>query len=270
MEQYSVLMTVYKKDNSDYFVQSVNSMLNQTILTNDFVLVCNGELTEELNHHINQYVNQNGGLFHVFRLPENVGLGKALKAGVPLCKNELIARMDDDDISHLDRCEKQLAYFKANPNVDILSSYVYEFEDDPTKATREKKVPLCHNDIVSYSKRRNPFNHSAIMLRKSALLSAGNYSEMRTNQDVDTWLRMLNSGCIGANIGESLVDFRFAKDTYRRRKTWNNTKLMIDVWKSFYKRQYCSLKDYLYVTMVQIAVFIMPTFVLRLLYDRAR
>lgn len=270
MENYSVLMTVYKKDSPEFFKTSVDSMLNQTVMTNDFVLVCDGELTDELNNLINNYEQKYKNLFNVVRLPSNIGLGCALAQGILECKNELVARMDDDDISHKDRCEKQLNFFANNPDIDLLSSYVSEFEHNPLEPIRIKKVPTKQNEILKFSKRRNPFNHSAVMVKKSSLIDAGNYSVMRTNQDVDTWVRMLNQGYVGANIDEVLVDFRFDNNTYSRRKNWKNVKLMIDVWKNFYKKGYCSYSDYLYVLCIQIGVLIIPQKILHWAYDNFR
>ena len=268
--EYSVLMTVYKKDSPEFFLQSVSSMLHQTVKTNDFVLVCDGELTEELESAINSAFKGNEDILNLVRLPRNVGLGKALHDSLPLCKNDWVARMDDDDISHPDRCEKQLNYIREHPEISILGSYVNEFVDDPAAPIRVKEVPIEIEDIKRFSKRRNPFNHSTLMIKKNDILQAGNYSIMRTNQDVDTWIRVLNKGYIGANIDQALVDFRFDKNTYKRRKEWKNIKLMIDVWKNFYKQDYCSLLDYLYVICTQLAVFIMPNKLLQWVYDHMR
>ena len=56
MENYSVLMTVYKKDNPMFVKQSIDSVLAQTILTDDFLLICDGPLTNELDELINTHV----------------------------------------------------------------------------------------------------------------------------------------------------------------------------------------------------------------------
>ena len=108
------------------------------------------------------------------------------------------------------------------------------------------------------------------MIKKSDVLAAGNYSTMRTNQDVDTWIRVINKGYIGYNIPNALVDFRFDKSTYERRKEWKNIKLMIDVWKNFWKQGYCTIVDYWYVSLIQIAVFIMPRKLLHWFYNHLR
>ena len=270
MLNYSVLMTVYEKDNPEYLKDSINSMLNQTVKTNDFVLVCDGKLTEKLNSIVEQYAKDYKGLFNIIMLPENVGLGKALQLGVLQCKNEYVARMDDDDISCSNRCEVELDYMEKNQDISIVSSYMNEFDVDFTCPIRVKKVPINHDEILSYSKRRNPFNHSAVIFRKSAIIKAGNYSDMRTNQDVDLWVRMLNKGFRGANIDLPLVNFRFDNGTYERRKNWNNVKLLISVWRRFYNNKYCSFYDYIVVAFTQIAVFLMPESFIKWAYNHLR
>ena len=270
MENYSVLMTVYKKDSPEFFCQSVKSMLNQTVRTNDFVLVCDGQITEELEQAIKTAFEGNKEILNLVRLSQNVGLGKALNIGLPMCKNTWVARMDDDDIAHHDRCEIELKYIQEHPDVTIVGSYVNEFEDDPEKPIRVKEVPLTHEEILKFSRRRNPFNHSALMLNKENILEAGNYSTMRTNQDVDTWVRVLNKGYRGANIARPLVDFRFDRNTYKRRKEWKNLKLMLAVWTNFWKQRYCSFSDLTYVVCVQLAIFVMPDNLLKWAYDHMR
>ena len=270
MENYSILMTVYKKDDPNNARTSIDSVLNQTVKTDDFVIVCDGELTDALNEMLAAYEKEHDGLFHIVRLPQNVGLGAALRHGVPLCKNELIARMDDDDIARENRCEREVQFMQEHPEVALVGSNVSEFDDDPQKPLRIKTMPIGYESIRKFSKKRNPFNHSTVMFRKKAVLDCGNYSEMRTNQDVDLWVRMLNKGYICENIDEVLVDFRFDKNTLARRKEWKNSQLLIAVWKNFRKLGYCSYWDYVCVKWIQIAMYIMPNKLLSWVYDNLR
>jgi len=270
MENYSVLMTFYKKDNPQFAKISIDSMLAQTHKTDDFVIVCDGELTDELYAVINEYAEKNPSLFNVIKLEKNMGLGYALRTGVPHCKNELVARMDNDDIAKPERCEHEVVYLENNKECALLSAHMNEFENDPEKPARVKKVPIGFENIKKYSRRRNPFNHSAVMFRKSAVIEAGNYSEMRTNQDVDLWVRMINKGFNCENLDEILVDFRFDSNTLDRRKEWKNIKLLIDVWKNFKKNKYCSGFDYFMVKSTQIAIYLMPKRLLNWIYDKMR
>jgi glycosyltransferase involved in cell wall biosynthesis len=80
--------------------------------------------------------------FTIVRLKENQGLGPTLNAGLPCCKCELIARMDSDDLSLPDRCERQLTCFVRHPEFDIVSVFVTEFSSDPHVAGKTRTVPL--------------------------------------------------------------------------------------------------------------------------------
>ena len=68
-----------------------------------------------------------GESLNVVRLAKNGGLGNALNEGIKHCKNELVARMDSDDIAYPDRCEKQIAVFNTHSEVSICSGIVEEF-----------------------------------------------------------------------------------------------------------------------------------------------
>lgn len=270
MENYSVLMTIYKKDNPIFVRQSIDSVLAQTILTDDFLLICDGPLTNELDELVDKYAREGKDFFRVIRLEKNIGLGAALRFGLPLCKNRLVARMDDDDIAYPDRCEKELEFYASHPEISILGSYVTEFENNIENIIREKRVPADMKSIMNFSKRRNPFNHSTVMMDKDRIISVGNYSEMRTNQDVELWVRALNNGLIGANLSESLVYFRFDNDTYQRRKDIKNVRLMVQVWRDFYKKNYCTIFDYMSVAVTQYVVALAPKNLIKWAYDHLR
>ena len=86
-------------------------------------------------------------LFKIVRLPHNIGLGLALNEGLKVCSNELVARMDTDDISLIDRCEKQLNEFNKNPNLVMVGTNVDEFYDTPDNITSTRKVPSDYEGI---------------------------------------------------------------------------------------------------------------------------
>jgi glycosyltransferase involved in cell wall biosynthesis len=113
MSAYSVLMSVYIKEEAPYFRTAVESMLNQTVPPEQFVLVCDGPLTKPLNDVVAWCEKTAPELFTVVRLPENRGLGLALQEGLQVCRNELVARMDADDIAIPDRMEKTVEEFSV-------------------------------------------------------------------------------------------------------------------------------------------------------------
>ena len=102
-----MLMSVYGKEKPEYLQASMESMFDQTVPPDDFVLVCDGPLTEELDEVISR-LQVKYEILHVIRLSENRGLANALNVGITACKCELIARMDSDDIARPYRCEKEI------------------------------------------------------------------------------------------------------------------------------------------------------------------
>ena len=181
-ESYSVLMSVYYKEKPEYIRMAMDSIWKQTSKTNDYVLVCDGPLTAGLDAVIKEMEAEHLEL-NVIRLEKNSGLGNALNIGIEYCKNELIARMDSDDISRPDRCERQLKILAENPEVDIVSGTVEEFSKSAEEIKASRVLPEKHDDIVKFAKRRNPFNHPCVMYRKSAVEAAGGYQDFYLLED---------------------------------------------------------------------------------------
>lgn len=267
-EKYSVLMSLYIKEKSEYLRLSIDSMLNQTTKPDEIVLIEDGPLNDELYYTINEYVTSFPKLFKIVTNDKNIGLGYSLNKGLKECRNELVARMDTDDISKPNRCKMQLAAFAANPNLDIVGAYVDEFITTPLNIISTRIVPNMHKDIYNFAKRRSPFNHPVVMYRKSKVLKNGGYSNLRRNQDVDLFGRMLFHGCIAQNIDESLLWFRCSNELAKRRKSWENTKSYIDTIRGFWKMGFASFNDYFFVAIIQMAVFIIPVQLQHWVYKR--
>lgn len=255
---YSVLMSVYEKENPNYFKASIESMLTQTLPPEQIVIVKDGKLTKELNHIVDYYEKNNENLFTIVELEENVGLGLALNEGLKACRNELVARMDTDDLSVENRCELQVNEFEKNKNLSILGSSIAEFEDSPDKIMSARVVPTKHQDIVNFSRRRNPFNHPTVMYKKSEVLKVGGYGDYRRNQDLDLFVRMLQNGCIAKNLEQPLVLFRANRENLKRRKSWTKCSSYIGMIYNFWKKGHSRLSDLIIVAISQIIVFLAP------------
>lgn len=266
--KYSVLMSVYCKENSEFLRESLNSMINQTVKPDQIVVVKDGVLTKELDDTIDEYKNKYFDLFTIVELKENVGLGSALNIGLSHCRNEIIARMDSDDISIANRCEIQINELIKNEDIDIIGSFVDEFIDEKINIVSTRKVPLTHEEIYMFSKRRNPFNHPSVMYRKSKVLQIGGYPNRKRGQDMELFAKMLNQGCKGKNIDKALVLFRTGNDAAKRRKSWNTTKNKIELMYSLWKSNISSFNDFIIVSLAQLFVFICPIFIQDKIYSR--
>ena len=213
---YSVLMSIYKKENPAFLIQALDSMLNQTVSPAEIVMVKDGPLTRELEDVLSDYDSEHPDLFKFISYDENHGLGYALRQGMLACSNEIVARMDTDDVARPDRMEKQLAAIDSG--LDMVGSDVIEFVTTPNEPVASTDLPKGIDAIRSYSKRRNPFRHPPMTFRKSKVMEAGNYSsDFLYFEDWDLFNRMLACGCKADNLKEPLVAMRVSGDFYARR-----------------------------------------------------
>lgn len=267
MTDYSVLMSVYHKEKPEYLKAAIDSILNQTIPTNDFVLVCDGPLNDGLDEVIAKYATTAPGLFNVYRLPKNVGLAKALNNGILQCKNELIARMDSDDISRADRMEKQLKVMEQQ-DADIVGANVIEFSGDVKNTGGVRQVPEHHEEIVSFAVKRSPFNHPTVMYKKSAVLKAGMYEDYRFFEDYNLWATMLKQGYRGYNVQENLVFMRAGEAMYKRRGGLGYMKCIFRFQKRLRKLGYISYPKFLVGAVSRSIVSIIPNSLRKALYEK--
>lgn len=239
---YSVLMSVYYKENPVFFKESIESILLQTTPTNDFVIVCDGPLTDELFGVLDEY--KDNSVITIVQLEKNMGLTTALNEGLKYCKNELVARMDSDDIAEPFRCEEQLLAFETE-DLDVVGSNVVEFIDNPANIRTMRCVPENHDEIRKYSQKRNPMNHPSVMFKKSAVIKSGGYQKFHLYEDYQLWVNMIINGYKFKNIQKPLVKMRTTNDLYMRRGGFGYFKSGYKFQTYMYKAGYISFVRYL-------------------------
>lgn len=254
--KFSVLISVYKNDIPEYFNQAVRSILNQTLLPNEVVLVRDGKVSKNLDKEIQNFLNNNIVKVKYIELTENVGLGLALSKGMNHVSYDYVARMDSDDISNPSRFETQMMHLKKFPDIDVLGSYIREFSDY-SKASYIKRVPTTPRDIKSYSRFRNPFNHVSVIFRKSSVEQAGGYESVPSYEDYYLWLKMIFLDLKIENIPISLVDVRVTEQI-KRRRGWSIFKNDLNFFKKVYKEKYISLSTFLINLFLRFFVRIIP------------
>ncbi|NLP46836.1 MAG: glycosyltransferase [Epulopiscium sp.] len=266
---YSVLMSVYKKEKPEYFIESIESMLKQTVKPEQIVIVKDGPLTEKLDNVVDKYKELFPNIFTVVPLDKNLGLGLALNEGLKKCRNELVARMDTDDISLERRCELQLSEFTKDTKLSICGTMIDEFFNTPDNIVTSRIVPENHDEILKFSRRRSPFNHVTVMFKKEDVLSTdGGYRDILRKEDIDLFIRMLTRGFKGKNINQSLVLVRSDEGYYRRRKSWLNCKGYIKAIYESWKLGHSKTVDLLFVVLTQMGMFLAPVWLLKTVSDK--
>ena len=254
---YYVLMAVYGKEKPEFFRQSIESMLAQTLPFSDFVLVCDGALTHELNEVISWAQEEMGEKLQIIRLKENKGLGKALRTGVPRCRCSVIARMDSDDISRPDRCERQFRIIERD-GYDLVSGTLQEFVREPGDMDRLRVLPRTSEEILQYAKKRNPFNHPCVMFRKESVLRVGSYQDFPGFEDYYLWIRMLRKGCKGYNVQEVILDMRTGNGMYDRRGGRDYLYWVLRFQRYLYCKNFITKKEYIQNCLVRTTVGAIP------------
>lgn len=232
---FSVLMSLYKKEKSDFFEKCMLSIYDQTVSSDDIVIVHDGPITEELYQALDKWKV----LLPITEviLQKNVGLGEALNAGLVHCKYDLVARVDTDDINIPTRFEQQYQYMTEHEDVALCGTHIDEFDTDPLITTSQRKVPLG-KDFNNSIFKRNPINHMTVMFRKSTVLDAGGYQHLRFMEDYFLWVRMyvkgyklvnLDTVLVKARTGNGMLERRKGIDYYRSELTFMNKVLKMDV-----------------------------------------
>ena len=227
--KFSVLMSVYRKDDPNFLKIALESIYeSQTRKPDEIVVVFDGELTEELYAVLNKFRENKENIVFYYPQKTNRGLGEALRLGSEKCTGDYIFRMDSDDISAPTRFEKQIAYIESHTDIDVLGTDIAEFDISPENEQMRKRIcPQKHDDIVKMGKKRNPMNHVTVCMKKSALEKCGGYETLLLLEDYYLWLKMIACGCKLENLNESLVYVRVGNGFDGKR----SSKIRIKGWK---------------------------------------
>ncbi|QEH39762.1 glycosyltransferase [Chitinophaga sp. XS-30] len=264
--EFSVLIPVYLKENPSYFDVALSSIVNQTYLPAEVVIVEDGPLTNELDTIIDDYCGRFPGLFNIIKLAQNQGMGAAMNIGLQNCKYEWVARMDSDDICLKDRFQKQVSFLQKHPELDALGSFTEEFRSQPGDFGKIRKLPTSHAAILEYAKRRSPINHMTIMYRRKKAIEAGGYWDKKIFEDYNLWYQMLKMGCKFNNLEEVLVDVRVGNNMVGRRKGLNYFKQEFGFFKQMKNEKFINTAQFLEAISVRFLFRIMPKVLLEKVY----
>lgn len=262
---FSVLISIYKNENPQWFREALDCVFAQTIQPNEIVLVKDGPLTPELDKVIEDYAKKYP-IFKIVVNEKNLGLGLALQKGLLACSNEIIARMDTDDTMPTYRFEKQLEIMEKG--YDVVSCWSRIFTANMVDVVATKTRPENHVDIVKLAKRRSPVCHAACFLKKTAVLNAGNYQHCNFYEDYYLWARMIMAGAKFYNIQEVLYNVRTTPEQLKRRGGMGYLKKELAVFKSFYKIGFFTLNDLVVNSAIRIVARLTPSFLRGYLFKR--
>lgn len=263
LQKFSVVVSVYYQDDPVWLKRALDSIINQTVIPDEIILVVDGTIGDNLKKTINSYSKLN--LLKIIRLKVNRGLGYSRHKAILHSNYGLIAFMDADDISVTNRFEQQLQIFKKM-KVDVVGGLIEEFGKDSSDSSLIRHLPQKHKDIVSFGKWRNPVNHVTVMLKKDAYFKVGGYKPIRDVEDYDLFVRMIQNGSKFYNLQYVLVLVRGGDSYYSRRGGKNILSSEISLFLKMHKTGYLSKKQMIINIFIRIFTRHLPSKIMIKLY----
>ena len=262
---FTVLMAIYAKNDPQLFVKSVKSIYENHLKPDSMILAIDGPVPKDLEFQIEYVVKQYG--VTVVRLEKNEGHAIALNLGIANSGTDWIVRADGDDYNLPQRFECLAKLVREQPELDLIGSAILEFEYDGTPVAC-RVLPVTHQQIGEFIKRRNPFNHMAVAYKKSMVERCGGYPILYFRDDYALWVKMFTSGAKCANLHEVLVYANAGREMYSRRGGWrhalhgeyNLQKLMVQYSVKSWFRGLCD-------GLLRSSVFVSPNWLRRFVYE---
>jgi glycosyltransferase involved in cell wall biosynthesis len=263
---FSVLMPVYHKDNPAYFREALASLVPQLPYVDEVVLVKDGPLGAGLEAALD---TQRARLpLSVVALPKNVGLARALNAGLAQCRSEWVFRFDADDLCLPERARLQSDRIRAGA-LDILGGQIEECDPATLAVTGRRLVPCEAAEIRSFLRRRNPFNHMTVCYRRDFIRWIGGYPDIPLKEDYALWAKAIARGARVANLPQVLVRARAGSDLVARRGGARYARSELALQAFLWREGVQSALSSLLVGCARAALFASPLVVRQFVYRRA-
>ncbi len=191
------------KNGMPYLRLTLESIANQTYQNHTILVWENGSTDgtlEELRRWIPSRIP--GTIIRGRQLP----MGASLAALVEAAKTELCARADADDIHLPDRLEKQVAHVLAHPGIAALGAQAVLVDPQGKPMVGSWSSPLEDAEARWRTRWQSPVIHPAVLFRRSAVLRAGNYKDVKS-EDCELWIRLCPFGEI-YSLPDVLIHYR--------------------------------------------------------------
>ena len=262
--RFSVIMSIYKSDVPELVRVAFDSLLQQTLLPDEIVIVGDGPVPAALEMEVENLklrIESEKLPIGVTYLPQkqNRGLGEAMRIAVENAKYDYVARMDSDDICLPDRFEKQMKCFEEDSELSLVGGMITEFDGEPDNIIAKRVLPLDDAGIKKMMRGRCAVNHVTVIFKKADLLRSGNYQPYWLQEDQYLWARMMEHGCKFRNIPDVVVNVRSGKDQIARRSGWRFYKSVVRVFWYMYRHGLISFGYFIYICVVRgIVQVLMP------------
>ena len=251
---FSVLMSVYLNTDKNQFIECLDSICIQSTQPSEIIIMKNGELNFNLGRLSAEYKTMN---IVIIDNECNLGFPKSLNKGLSFCKNDIVFRMDTDDICERDRFKIQLEKFVSNKNLAVLGTNVTLINEDSTEIVKNRKVPLMDKTIRSMMPYKNPFNHPSVVYRKSFVEMVGGYSNIHLYEDWFLWFKLSKLENVEfENLDQKLLKYRIR--TFNDRQGLEIIKAEYDFYHKLKSQGFISTKIFVLNISIRFLVRILP------------
>lgn len=259
-------MPVYRPD-PRYFADAVDSVLSQTLTDFEFIIV------EDPSDQTGAAVieSRRDPRIRYIANPARTSLPKQHNRAVSEARAEFIARFDADDVCEPERLEKQVAFLREHPEVDIVASQL-RIIDEESNVVAERRFPLDHESIRKVFPRGNPLAGSNVMFRRKVVETIGGWRETTDlpGQDYEWYSRAAVRGFRFAAHPDALVRYRIHRSQIKRTRTRGTILTDLEVKKLYWSKE-LGLRERFIMFLARIALLLPPRLVLlgvRLLFYR--
>jgi glycosyltransferase involved in cell wall biosynthesis len=239
----SVIVPNY--NNGRFLHAFLQSVINSTVMPLELIIIDDGS-TDETAKVLASFTNLD--FLKVIRFPENLGLTRALNAGLDAAIGKYIMRADPDDILSPERIERQFNYMETHPDTDVLGCNVRYFHHVTGKNLNLSNFPSEHSQIVrTYQKGLHGIQHPTAFMKR-AVVQRYRYEKMFPGEDYVFFSTMARDGCRFASLSEPLYLMRVhpasitsnlkwqeVTDTFKiRDRIWETRTSKISIWSYYY------------------------------------
>ena len=260
----TVLMSVYINDKPLLLEKAINSVYENTLLPENFLLVVDGPIRQDLESMVLKLFKKYD--FQLLRLVENVGLANALNIGLTKVTTKWVARADADDFNLPNRFALQAeAINNSKVELDIVGGAIQEVDQNGLKLGIRRTVE-SHCDILRFVKSRNPFNHMTVVFKVDSALRCGGYPNIYLKEDYAFWVSMLSNGAKSLNLSEILVYANAGEAMYQRRGGLKYALAEFELQKHLFLSELKSLPTACIDGVLRSFIFILPAGMRGLIY----
>lgn len=264
---FSLLLPVYAGDDPGFLRLAFESSVDlQTLRPAEAVIVQDGPVPEALAAELTRIERESPIPVNIVRLPENVGIARALNEGVAACKYAVVARMDADDVSFPERFEKQWAAMQQG--YDALGTGLVEFDEDPDLPGARRVPPVGSDRIREHARTHSPFNHPTLMFRVDAVERAGGYQQFGRMEDYWLAVRLLDTGARFENLPEPLLSYRVGTGAFARRGGFDEARAELRIQNKLLAMKFVTPVEYARNVVMKCTYRLLPAGVKQVLYRR--